>query len=140
MRASCEYRYVPFERQCPCTYSYWYTSTRYLVCHYRASSTSSIHSSSSSNIRNIWSSCGIRSIALPYVQSTSRRVLVLQHWFLHTSVCGRETLPVSCDTRIRSYVHVARILRVRTVPYTVHYIVYGTTAVLAPKYARFLQI
>ena len=51
---------------------------------YRAPSTSSIHSSSSANIRNIWSTCGIRSIALTY---TTRRVLVLQHLYSHTSEC-----------------------------------------------------
>ena len=38
-----------------------------------STSTSSIHSSSSSaNIRNVWSTCGIRRIALPY---TTRQVL-----------------------------------------------------------------
>ena len=50
----------------------------------RALCTSSIHSSGSANIRNIWSTCGIRSIALPY---TTRRVLVLQYWYSHISEC-----------------------------------------------------
>ena len=49
----------------------------------RAHWTSSIHSSSSANIRNNWSTCGIRSIALPY--NTTRRVLVLQYWYSHTT-------------------------------------------------------
>ena len=56
-----------------------------VVCEkqYRAPSTSSVHSSSSSaNIRNIWSTCDIRSIALLY---TTRRVHVLQYWYSHTS-------------------------------------------------------
>ena len=60
---------------------------QYQVCdwQYRAPSTSSIHSSSSANTRNIWSSCGksIRSSSLPY---TTRRALVLQYWYSHTRI------------------------------------------------------
>ena len=83
MRASCEYRYVRFERQTVPLYVLMLVY-QYQVCDWRAPSTSSIHSSSSANIRNIWSTCGIRSIALPY---TTRRVLVLQYWYSHTSEC-----------------------------------------------------
>ena len=68
MQASCEYRYVPFERQTLYVFILVY---QYQVCDYRAPSTSSIHSSSSANIRDIWSSNGIRSIALPYVKLTT---------------------------------------------------------------------
>ena len=58
-----------------------------VVCdqQYIAPSTSSIHSSSSANIRNIWRTCGIRSIALLY---TTRRVLVRHGWYSHTSECA----------------------------------------------------
>ena len=67
----------------------------------------------------------------PLYYTTSPRsaiILVLAYQW----VCGREKLPVSCDTRIRS-MYLVRIIRVRTVPYTT----YGT-AVVVPKYARFL--
>ena len=54
MRASCEYRYVRFERQTVPLYVLMLVY-QYQACDCRAPSTSSIHSSSSANIRNIWS-------------------------------------------------------------------------------------
>ena len=92
---------------------------------YRTPSTRSIHSSSSSNIRILF--C-IEVLHSPVLHDESS--------FCNTGtsipVCGRETLPVSCDTRVR-IMYLVRIIRVRTVPCTT----YGT-AVLVPKYARFL--
>ena len=84
MRASCEYRYVRFERQTVPLYVLMLVY-QYQACDCRAPSTSSIHSSSSANIRNIWRTCGIRSIALLY---TTRRVLVRHGWYSHTSECA----------------------------------------------------
>ena len=77
--------FVSRDKWCPCTYSYWYYTSRACDQQHRAPSASNIQSSSGANIQNIWSTCGIRSIALPY---TTRRVLFPQlFWYSHTSEC-----------------------------------------------------
>ena len=98
----------------------------------RAHCTSSIRISSGANIRNNWSACGIRSIALPY---TTRRVLVLQYCFsLTTSECV--TVKRCRYHAIRGCVVCTWCLSYEYGRYrTLH--IYGT-AVLVPKDPRFL--
>ena len=98
---------------------------------YRAPSTSSIHSSSCANIRNIWSTCAIRSIALPYqvYYTTSPRsaILVLAyqcvavkrcryHAIRGSVVCTCGTYHTSTDGTVRNMWYCCTRNEVRSLP------------------------
>ena len=94
----------------------------------RAQAVSTVEAAQTSEIFGFLAVFEVLHSLMLYTTSLRSAILVLAHQW----ACSRETLPVSCDTRIRS-MYLARIMRVRTVPYNK----YGT-AVLVPKYARFL--
>ena len=126
MRASCEYRHVRFERQCPCTYSYWYTSMWLAVQipeHKQHPRQQKCKHLKYLEYLQYSKYC----TPLHYTSLRSTILVLAYQW-----VCGRQTLPVSCNTRIRS-MYLVRMIRVRTVPYTT-----CGTAVLVLKCARFL--
>ena len=125
--------FVSTDKTCPCTYSYWYTSSMWLAVQ------------SPEHIAQVVSTAA--AVQTPEIFGVLAVFEVLHSLTLlvhnessfcdtgtRTPASDRETLPVSCVTKNRS-MYLVRMICVRTVPYTTYW--YGN-AVLVPKYARLL--